>query len=278
MKALIPYYGGKQRIVHKLLQRIPEHKTYCEPFAGAASLFWAKPQRECAAQEEYRECLNDLWSELINFYRIVQNRDTFEGFLGILKHIPYSRALYNEYYPMDSDDPIMRAVETYYIIQNSFGSMCSRGAWGFGIIGSNHPREFVNNMQKLIGNKDEILARLSHVYLDDIDAIVCLQRWDSPQAFFYVDPPYFDTAQSYRHQYTTETYAELCERLSCIEGKFMLSSYSNALADDYGWYKDKFLVSTTAVNGRDRIAKNSARIECVYTNYQCDRQMTIEDI
>jgi len=40
MKTPISYYGGKQKLVSKILQLVPEHKLYCEPFVGGGAVFW----------------------------------------------------------------------------------------------------------------------------------------------------------------------------------------------------------------------------------------------
>lgn len=37
------YYGGKQRLASKIIELIPKHVTYVEPFAGGAAIFFNKP-------------------------------------------------------------------------------------------------------------------------------------------------------------------------------------------------------------------------------------------
>ena len=65
MKSAITYYGGKQKLVSTILPLFPEHTLYAEPFAGGATLFFAKEPSEI-------EVLNDLNTELINFYSVIQ--------------------------------------------------------------------------------------------------------------------------------------------------------------------------------------------------------------
>ena len=65
-KPIIPWMGGKTKLAKFILSFFPPHTCYAEPFAGGASLFFAKEQSRC-------EVLNDQNGELMNLYRVVQN-------------------------------------------------------------------------------------------------------------------------------------------------------------------------------------------------------------
>ena len=61
MKTPLTYYGGKQQLASKIVSLIPEHRIYCEPFIGGAAVFFAK-------QKSQSEIINDINSEIVNFY------------------------------------------------------------------------------------------------------------------------------------------------------------------------------------------------------------------
>lgn len=67
MKALLTYYGGKQKLVPQILPLLPEHHLYCEPFCGGGAVLFAKPPSKI-------EVANDTNGELINFYRVVKTQ------------------------------------------------------------------------------------------------------------------------------------------------------------------------------------------------------------
>lgn len=72
MKPLLSYYGGKQRLVSKILpyiEAIP-HTLYAEPFCGGAALLFAKPKRIVTNTDFYREAINDINKLVTNFYRV----------------------------------------------------------------------------------------------------------------------------------------------------------------------------------------------------------------
>ncbi|MBW2675660.1 MAG: DNA adenine methylase, partial [Deltaproteobacteria bacterium] len=58
--------GGKDAWLDVLLNKIPPHKVYVEPYAGGASLFWAKEPSE-------KEVLADINPDIVAFYKFLQN-------------------------------------------------------------------------------------------------------------------------------------------------------------------------------------------------------------
>jgi len=42
MNSPIPYIGGKALLAKTIIEMMPEHKTYCEVFAGAGSVYFRK--------------------------------------------------------------------------------------------------------------------------------------------------------------------------------------------------------------------------------------------
>lgn len=40
MKAILKYPGAKNRIANWIIEYIPSHKVYCEPFLGSGAVFF----------------------------------------------------------------------------------------------------------------------------------------------------------------------------------------------------------------------------------------------
>lgn len=66
MKAVLKYPGAKNRLANWIVDHIPEHKVYCEPFFGSGAVFFNK--EIC-----YNEILNDLDDEVYNFFKVLRN-------------------------------------------------------------------------------------------------------------------------------------------------------------------------------------------------------------
>lgn len=91
MRALVSYYGGKQRIASRIAPLLPRHTVYVEPFAGGAAVMFAKPTPPFTDSQHYRECINDVSGHLINLYRVMRDKSTAETLIHRLAFTPYAR-------------------------------------------------------------------------------------------------------------------------------------------------------------------------------------------
>lgn len=66
-RPVLRYHGGKFRLAPKLLEIFPPHRIYTEVFGGGGSVLMLKPRT-------YSELYNDLDREVVNVFRVLQNR------------------------------------------------------------------------------------------------------------------------------------------------------------------------------------------------------------
>jgi len=125
MRPLFSYYGGKQKIVGKILPLIPEHKIYAEPFAGGATVFWAK-------QKSQMEVLNDINQEIFNFYFVVKTK--YHELKSMLDWTLHSRYLYikarNIYQQKERHTDVERAWAWWILTNCSFANKFN-GGWAY---------------------------------------------------------------------------------------------------------------------------------------------------
>lgn len=266
MKPLISYYGGKQRLASKILPLIPPHTVYVEPFAGGASLLFAKPEKPVSNNDHYREVLNDKNNLLVTLYRVARQYPAEVE--RILKLTPYSRSEHDLAKKICKNPQSHSDIEiTWAVVVNcnqSFGNVMNTG-WGYGVFGRNDAASWNNYRNQL----PDILNRLQNVYIDQLDAIACIKKWDSPQTFFYCDPPYPGTHQGHYSGYSQQDFENLIKCLSNIQGSFLLSCYKNFVVPS-DWEKFEFnaVMSAARISNSNKTIKgerkNHQRVECVW--------------
>jgi DNA adenine methylase len=222
------YYGGKQRLATRILALFPPHTVYVEPFAGGASLLFAKPRPVVTDKTHYREVLNDHDERLITVYRVCQDPVSAAALQHRLRYTPYSRAEHAKAleicrHTWATTDDVLRAWAVLVNLQQSFAHQLNAG-WGTSVFNRNHAATW----QGWQANLDQLMARLLGVHLECDDALAVIRRWDSPQTLFYCDPPYVDTDQGHYTGWTAAHQYALLQLLSEIEGSVVLSGYDPA--------------------------------------------------
>ena len=245
MKTPITYYGGKQVLVKHLLALVPPHKLYCEPFFGGGALFFAKPKSEV-------EVINDIDQEVINFYAVVKK--DFKALQKEVRATLHSRTLYNQarviYENPKKHSAVQRAWAFWTLANQGFASMLT--SWGFG-------RE--NSKEVALSKKRDSFTRayaerFKMVQIESNDALKVIDRCDSKDSFFYVDPPYINSDQGHYEGYTEKEYTKLLEKLSNIKGRFLLSSYPstvlNKFIKKFKWRVQKVEMSVAVTKHTDK--------------------------
>lgn len=210
MTGPLAYIGGKQRLAKRIIQIFPEHTTYVEPFAGGAQVFFHKNPSEV-------EVLNDLYGELINFFRVCQSHH--EELLRCLRFCLVSRkwfALFKSQNPETLTD-IQRAARFFYLQKNSFAGLVRSPAYHYHVV---RPPSF--NVGRLPELFEKAHKRLERAQIECLPYEEILKRYDRPKTLFYLDPPYWNR-KLYKFNFSESDFEKLEERLQKIRGKFVLS-------------------------------------------------------
>ena len=120
-RPILRWHGGKWKLAPWILGHFPQHRTYVEPFGGAASVLLQKPR-------SYAEIYNDLDGEVVNLFRVA--RDAGPELRRRLELTPFSREEFVESY-VQTDDAIEQARRTVARAFMGFGSNAHNRATGF---------------------------------------------------------------------------------------------------------------------------------------------------
>ena len=199
-----------------ILSRIPDHNLYVEPFCGGAAVFWAKPISKV-------EIINDTNRMVINFYQ--QLKHNFDALNKLVQATPHSRALHQDAWLMYNNPHLFPRVQlawAFWVLTNQgFLSQISE-TWVADNASSRSSKSVAN--KKAVFNPD-LSARFDTVQIECRDALRVIKNRDREDAFFYIDPPYFNSDCGHYGGYTEANFKQLLEMLGAAQGKFLLSSY-----------------------------------------------------
>ncbi len=205
---LFSYPGGKWPIRDLVVSRFPQHQTYVDVFGGSAAILLTKEKSD-------GEVFNDKNKEIANFFRVVKHR--VAELAEESRHWIHSRSMWEGMKNSETPyDEIQQAMRFWAVLQDSFGA---RGAH-FGTA-----RESVRSVTHARKYLDEVSDRLSDVHIENLDFSKIIKVYDSPETFFYLDPPYPDTkgGSTNYNLMTEDEWKALHLQLCNIKGKFLLS-------------------------------------------------------
>jgi DNA adenine methylase len=268
MKTPITYYGGKQTMLKHIRPLVPEHTLYTEAFAGGAALYFDK-------QPAKVEVINDLNGELINFYRtVVSDYDSLKQEIDLTLHSrgQHQHAWYIYNNPIFFTN-VQRAWAVLILSKLGFAGQLS-GSFGFDKSEGRSPRKMNNTKTNFT---DELKSRLEKTTIEQDDALKIIKRYDCPEAFHFIDPPYVGTDMAhYKGMFGEDNLLELLRLLVNVQGKFMLTMFPNDkiknFADANGW-------KVIDVERQISACKSSSRrkqVEWIVVNY--DLENTCQDI
>jgi DNA adenine methylase len=256
-----------------LVDYIPPHRTYVEVFGGSGALLFAKHPSPV-------EIYNDIDSGLVNFFRVLRDREKAEELARLVELTPYSREEYNfarENWEKKESD-VERAFLWFVVAVMGFS-----GIFGEGF--APKVKHIKEGSQKWKRTGDKIIKggnRFYHVMVENASWQKILDIYDTPQTFFYLDPPYSFTARSpgncYTHEIDNEEHEKIAARLLTIQGKALLSGYDCPQykpLETAGWIRSEWETVCSAagrtkksgLQGIGNVKREQKRTEVLWANY-----------
>lgn len=191
MKPPFGRMGGKSLSYKKIIQYFPKHyNTYIEPFVGAGSVFFNKPNNDSI------NVLNDLDENIYKVFCLLRekdindeiNRNITENYFNTIKH---------------SQEPI-------HVLERYKTSYYCKG---------NHYTK-----KNIKVNFKKYFDKLRDCIIHNSDFREIIKKYDSLNSFFYLDPPY-DTGKPPIQYYTAPfvTPEDVYSAMKNIQGKFLIT-------------------------------------------------------
>ena len=228
MNTVLRYPGSKWRIADQLVSNIPEHKSYLEPYFGSGAVLFNKPPSPI-------ETINDLDDDVINLFQCI--RDHSQQLAAMIAATPYSRKVYDSQFSIVSKDPVDKACAFLIKCWHGYGFKTSGIKTGWKRAKTGRERAYnLSNWYHLPEWIEEIAERLRNIQIEHKPALDLIREFDSPDSFFYLDPPYLlntRSAKQYQHEMTEEDHIQLLETIVHCSAQIMISGYDTPLYNDY---------------------------------------------
>ena len=264
------WVGGKSRLRKEIVQLLPLHTCYVEPFAGAAWVLFGKSPSDV-------EVINDIDDQLINFFRVVKEKPE-----ELIASFEWELVARTEFERLAELDPtkltdVQAAHRFYYIIMAGWGGELNYPRFATSITDGGHGNRLIGALKGLRERVMPVHDRLRTVIIENLSWQECIERYDRPSTVMYIDPPYPDNKCNYKHNMRDwEDHLALAERLSRTRCKWILSSYDTPpIHGLYDRYRIRLVQSFSGMkakkNGEERVLNK----EVLITNYNLADEMPV---
>lgn len=256
-RALIKYPGSKWTMADWIINHMPTHEVYVEPFLGSGAVFFTKePVRV--------EVLNDADGQIVNLFRVC--RDKPEALMRAVALTPVALTEHHECHDVhETGDDVEDARRLLVRAWQSFGGrIFNRAGWRRNYTPT---RTMVEDWLGLPERITSVIQRLRMAAIDCEDAIKCVGRYKDPRTLIYADPPYPFSVRSdkiHDRYYRTELgedgeHLALLDALDASPAMVILSTYRNDLYDGR-------LTTWRRVDRTVNAQMGQERIESLYLN------------
>lgn len=229
MNNILRYPGSKWRIAEQIVSIIPEHKSYLEPYFGSGAVLFNKPPSAI-------ETINDLDDDVVNLFQCIRDH-SFE-LSAKLAATPFSREIYESTFTTENmSTPINEAYIFLIKCWQGYGyrTTGTKNGWKRDITGREKAYA-LSNWYHLPAWIEDIAERLRNVQIEKRPALELIRDFDSPNSFYYLDPPYLlysRQTKQYKHEMTEDDHIKLLETIVHCSSKIVISGYDTKLYNDY---------------------------------------------
>jgi DNA adenine methylase len=279
---MFPYIGGKANHVKWLDPLFPDQgiNRYVEVFGGAG---WVglKSERVTQASERIYNDFNPFIANIHECFRTKQAQ-----LLALMETYPKSDiTLYRQFQQDIFGNPnrkvtlgdVTLAAKYLYLQTQIFSGMTLKldSHAYFCDTASNGKYRSKYEVIKDKLRTPKFTTRMAEVtQVETMDCIDLIKKYDGPDTFFYVDPPYFKKEFLYTHDFPRDKHLELADTLKNCKGKWCLSYYDFEELeqwyprDQYYWHaQDVFRWSSTRSHKREDFKTTSRGTEIAVLNY-----------
>jgi len=266
---MLSYIGGKSKIGKWIVPFYDKNmEIYVEIFGG---MFWCFFNMDLKQFPNLKKVVyNDFNPLNYNLFKCIQNPTELLGAINSIdcqkfgveitpplykeQFIRFQAEIFAENFSVEPGDYDVAAKYVYILTQVFSGSKPETSS--FIDLKGKYKSKYLTFRDKLL-KPDWIEHFLQITHVENMDFADVIEKYDSPNTYFYVDPPYWKTENYYsNHDFDRQDHERLSKSLISMEGKFSLSYYDFELLhewfpeDQYKWEKKEFAKAAAAKKGK----------------------------
>lgn len=266
MNSPIEYFGGKTYMVDTIQSFFPKsYRLYVEGFGGGASLLLNK-------KIDALEIYNDINKNVYSLFKVISDKDLLEQLRQKLYLTYYSSDIRKEYIEKLNDDSLSELDRAYYFLYVNRTSFNGVGGFSFNPLIRRSMSKSISGYLSCIDSLPTIHNRIFHAVIENRDIFDLIDKYDSDDTFFYLDPPYIQStrksSQKYDCDMTDEQHKLFVDRLLTIKGYALVSGYDHEIYDKLvqnGWNKYAFHSQNSS----------SSAVEILWYNYDVSQKSSL---
>lgn len=265
MKNVLKYPGSKWNVASQIVNLIPEHHSYVEPYFGSGAVLFNKTASNI-------ETINDLDSDVVNLFRCIQ-KDA-DKLARIVLTTPFSREIYDYQFKIEEESVDLFERAAGFLVRCWQGHGFRTNGYKVGWKNDVQGRESMYalwNWYRLPEWIMGIVERLRQVQIENRPALEVIKRFNYENVFIYIDPPYLLSTRAgkqYKHEMMDADHEELLKELLQNKAKIMLSAYESDMYNEYLKEWNKVYFRSCAEHGK-------SRTEVVWMNYEVEQQLSL---
>lgn len=252
-------HGGKTYLAPFIMANFPDTYTfYGESCIGGGSILISKEPSQI-------EVINDIDSNIINLYSQLKHNP--KEFIEELSKIEYNEDNFNWAKNYTQNNDLQSAVAELCVRRMSRGGLKKSFSWSNRLRGG-QPGDLnaFNTFKEYI---KDIVIRIKDVEIENLNILDFIKKYDSPEWFLYLDPPYLHATRratkAYDHEMSEKDHQDMLNLIVNCKCKILLSGYISPLYMKA--LKSWNFNSMSVANHSGQTKVKEMRVECVWKNY-----------
>jgi len=258
VQPILKYPGAKWNLANWIIQQMPPHKVYLEPFFGSGAVFFNKPPVGI-------ETINDIDGNVVNLFKVIREKPA--ELARLINLTPWARDEYLQSYQRIGD-PLEDARRFLVRCWQAYASKTGyKTGWRHSAQGlcPNMPEQWAKIPERIM----MVTERLKHAQIENMDATKLISKYNHETVLIYADPPYIPdtrTKNIYAHEMDEQDHIRLLEALLDHRGPVIVSGYDNPLYNEMlkNWRKESR--TAAAENGQ-------SKEEVIWMNFDVEQQL-----